>query len=46
MLQTVQPPGLNAIRDDGWEEVEMAVDSGASETVINEDMILSAELRE
>ena len=26
--------------------MEMTVDSGASETVINEDMILSAELRE
>ena len=46
LLQTVQPQGLNAIQDGGWEEVEMAVDSGASETVINEDMVMSAELRE
>ena len=46
MLQTVFPAGLLAIKSDGWEEFEMAVDSGASETVIGENMVLSAELRE
>ena len=34
-LETILPSSLNAIRADGWEEVEMAVDSGASETVID-----------
>ena len=46
MLQTLQPQGLSTIRDDGWEEVEIAVGAGASETVINEEMVMSAELRE
>ena len=46
MLQTMQPASLNAIRSDGWEEVLMAVDSGASETVIGEDMAVSAVLKE
>ena len=46
LLETLTPPSLNAIRSDGWEEVEMAVDSGASETVIGEEMVASAELRE
>ena len=46
MLQTLQPASLNAIRADGWEEVEMAVDSGASETVVGEDMIVTANLKE
>ena len=36
MLQTLQHAALNAIRADGWEEVEMAVDSGASETSLKE----------
>ena len=46
MLQTLQPAALNAIRADGWEKVEMAVDSGASETVVGEDMIATAALKE
>ena len=37
---------LSSIGDDGWEEVELAVDSGASETVVSEDMISSAEIRQ
>ena len=45
-LETILPSSLNAIRADGWEEVEMAVDSGASETVIGEDMVLTADLKE
>ena len=45
MLQTLQPASLNAIRADGWEEVEMAVDSGASETVIGPHMVNSAETK-
>ena len=46
MLQTIQPASLNTIRSDGWEDVLMAVDSGASETVIGEDMVMSAALKE
>ena len=45
-LLTITPEVLSSIGEDGWEKVELAVDSGATETVIAEDMILSAELRE
>ena len=45
-LMTIVPDGLNSMTEDGWEEIIMTVDSGASETVINEDMVESAELRE
>ena len=40
------PASLNAVRADGWESIEMAVDSGASETVIGEDMVPTATLME
>ena len=40
------PASLNAVRSDGWESIEMAVDSGASETVIGEDMVATATLTE
>ena len=43
---TIGPEELDAITDQEWEEVELAVDSGASETVVHEGMILSAEIRE
>ena len=46
MLQTLRPASLNSIGEDGWEEIEMAVDSGASETVVGEDMVVTASLRE
>ena len=46
MLETLQPASLNAIKSDGWEEVVMAVDSGASETVVGEDMVVTANLKE
>ena len=42
-LETVSPEGLNRVGSDEWEEFELAVDSGASETVVPEDLILSAE---
>ena len=39
-IVTIEPESLNAISDDGeWEEIEMAVDSGATETVGNEEML-------
>lgn len=40
-LVTICPEGLNTVKEGEWEQVELAVDSGAAETVINEDMILS-----
>ena len=39
MLGTIEPEGLYALEDHEWEEVEMAVDSGATETVIGEDIL-------
>ena len=47
MLGTVVPEGVNMINASGdWEELEMAVDSGATETVIGEDMVSSVDLKE
>ena len=43
---TIMPEGINSIGEDGWEELEFAVDSGASETVVGPDMISSAETKE
>ena len=40
-MGTVEPEGLNALEDAEWEEVEFAVDSGATETVIGEDVLKS-----
>ena len=37
-LGIIEPEGVNAISEEEWTEVSFAVDSGASETVINEDM--------
>ena len=42
VLQTIEPEGVNAVtRSDGWEEITMYVDSGATETVMSEDMLAS-----
>jgi hypothetical protein len=48
MIRTIEPESVNSIesRGDGWEIVELAVDSGASETVIGEDMLSSVETKE
>ena len=46
ILETMMPALLNAVSADGWEEVEMAVDSGASETVIGEEMVATTPLNE
>ena len=44
-ILTIEPESCNAIEADGeWEEVKMAVDSGATESVINEDMVTSIEM--
>ena len=46
LFQTIEPEGVNAVKASEWEEIEMAVDSGASETVIGEDMLTSIETKE
>jgi hypothetical protein len=47
IFQTIMPEGVNAISVKGeWEEIEMAVDSGATETVVNEDMLKSIETKD
>ena len=41
-LSTIEPAGLApVVETPGWEEVELAVDSGASETVIPEQLVRS-----
>ena len=46
MLMTIGPNSLNYVRADGWEEIELAVDSGDSETVAGPDMAQSAVMQE
>ena len=48
MIRTIEPENVSRIeaRGDGWEVIELAVDSGASETVISEDMLSSVEVKE
>ena len=45
-LMTIIPDSLNWVASDGWEEIEMTVDSGASETVVGEEMITIVEAKE
>ena len=45
-LATIEPESVRAIgQDPAWEEVDMAVDSGASETVIPEDILPQVDLK-
>ena len=45
-LVEITPVGVNAVEEaQEWEEVEMAVDSGATETVVGEDMIRGVETK-
>ena len=46
ILTTVDDGCINAIGEDGWEELEFAVDSGASETVVGPHMIFSADTKD
>ena len=48
MFQTIEPEGFNALEGSQgeWQEVEFAVDSGATETVLGEDMLPEVELKE
>ena len=44
---TIEPERYNAITtEEGYEEVELAVDSGATETVIPEEILTHVELKE
>ena len=45
MLGIRMPAGLNAVEEVApeWEEIEMAVDSGASESVVSEEMLQGVE---
>ncbi len=47
IMQTIEPEGMNRVSGDSeWECLEMAVDSGASETVVNDEMVTSVETKE
>ena len=46
MFRQYEPERINYVRSVGWEEIELAVDSGASETVIGTNMAESADLVE
>ena len=45
MLGIRMPSGLNAVEEvvPEWEDIELAVDSGASESVVSEDMLNGVE---
>ena len=46
ILQVVEPEGVNAVNTPGeWQEIEMAVDSGATETVMGEEMLVDIEIK-
>ena len=46
-LRAIEPEGVNELDVKGeWEEIEMAVDSGATETVVGEDDLPSVEIKE
>ena len=46
LLETVEPDTLNSLEDPAWEEIELAVDSAATETVIGENILKSIDLVE
>ena len=43
VLREVSPHGICAVGESEWEEIVMYVDSGATETVISDDMLMSVE---
>ena len=46
ILQVIEPEGVNAVSKPGeWQEIEMAVDSGATETVMGEEMLTEIEIK-
>ena len=44
-LVEIVPEGMNSVEEQEWEEVEMAVDSGATETVVGESMLPGVETK-
>ena len=42
----MHPSGLNAVAEGEWEVLEMAVDSAATETVLNDGMVNSVETKD
>ena len=38
-LKTIEPHGINAVGEDEWVEIDVAVDSGATETVMSEETL-------
>ena len=44
-LVEVLPEGVNNVSEQEWEEIEMAVDSGATETVVGEGMLTSIDTK-
>ena len=44
-LIEVLPEGVKSVSEQEWEEIEMAVDSGATETVVGEDMLTSIDTK-
>ena len=45
-LGVVEPYSIGAVAEGGWEVLEMALDSGAAETVGSEDMLASVDIQE
>ena len=45
-LSTMESEGINSIQTQEWDSIELAMDSGASETVIGEDMLTAVETKE
>ena len=46
IFKTIEPEGVHALGQNEWEEVEMAVDSGASETVMGPEVLECVETKE
>ena len=44
-LVEIAPEGMNSVEEQEWDEVEMAVDSGATEMVVGESMLPGVETR-
>ena len=42
MFKTIEPEGLCVVSEGQWECIDMAVDSGATETVMGEEMVACA----
>ena len=45
-LQTVELDVLNVVKKGEWEEVTMYIDTGATETVVGEEVLASVEAQE